>query len=80
MGEIHLIGVEPAAQRCGVARELCAVAMQWMRDAGMRAAMVETGGDPGHAPARAAYERMGFEALPVVRYFKPIEADDDGRT
>jgi hypothetical protein len=34
--------------------------------------MVETGGDPGHAAARATYERAGFAALPVVRYFKEL--------
>jgi hypothetical protein len=34
--------------------------------------MVETGGDPGHAPARHAYARTGFTPLPVVRYFTPL--------
>jgi hypothetical protein len=29
--------------------------------------MVETGGDPGHAPARAVYDKAGFVQLPVVR-------------
>jgi hypothetical protein len=31
---------------------------------------VGTGGDPGYAPARAAYEAYGFTALPGVRYLK----------
>ena len=31
-----------------------------MRSRGMDIAVVETGGDPGHAPARAAYEKAGF--------------------
>lgn len=79
MGEIHLIGVDPVHQRVGIARELCSVAEQWMKDAGMQVVMVETGGDPGHAPARAVYERMGFTAMPAVRYFKPIgPAGDEG--
>jgi hypothetical protein len=35
-------------------------------------AMVETGGDPGHAPARSAYEASGFWLLPVARYFQSL--------
>jgi hypothetical protein len=41
-----------------------------MRGNGMDIAVVETGGDPGHAPARAAYEAAGFTLLPVSRYFR----------
>jgi hypothetical protein len=36
----------------------------------MDIAVVETGGDPGHAPARAAYEVAGFTLLPIARYFR----------
>jgi RimJ/RimL family protein N-acetyltransferase len=43
------------------------------RDAGMDMVMVETGGDPGHAPARAVYEKAGFERWPVARYFKELD-------
>ena len=38
--------------------------------------MVETGGDRGHAPARATYEGLGFQRWPVARYFKDL-ADGD---
>ena len=34
--------------------------------------VVETGGDPGHAPARAAYEAAGFTLLPIARYFRVL--------
>jgi hypothetical protein len=34
--------------------------------------MVETGGDPGHGPARRAYEKAGFGLWPVARYFKKL--------
>ena len=34
--------------------------------------MVETGGDRGHAPARATYEGLGFRRWPVARYFKDL--------
>jgi GNAT superfamily N-acetyltransferase len=47
-------------------------ALDWMRDAGMSIAMVETGGDPGHGPARRAYEKAGFGLWPVARYFKKL--------
>jgi hypothetical protein len=43
-----------------------------MQAAGMEIAVVETGGDPGHAPARAAYEALGFTLLPVARYFRML--------
>jgi hypothetical protein len=43
-----------------------------MKDAGMSIAMVETAGDPGHAPARHTYEKAGFELFPVARYFKTL--------
>ena len=39
----------------------------------MDIAAVETGGDPGHAPARAAYEALGFTLLPSARYLKLLD-------
>jgi hypothetical protein len=38
----------------------------------MRVAMVETGGDPGHASARHVYEQAGYQLLQVARYFKNL--------
>jgi hypothetical protein len=46
--------------------------LRYMTDAGMSVAMVDTGGDPGHLPARRTHESLGFCALPVVRYFKKL--------
>jgi hypothetical protein len=43
-----------------------------MKASGMSVAMVETGGDPGHAPARHTYEKAGFKVLPIARYFKKL--------
>lgn len=34
--------------------------------------MVATGGDPGHAPARRTYERLGFAPPPLVQYYKKL--------
>jgi ribosomal protein S18 acetylase RimI-like enzyme len=72
LGEIHMIAVDPAHQRSGVASALTEFAVAWMKQQGVAVAMVETGGDPGHAPARATYEKAGFRLLPVTRYFKKL--------
>lgn len=69
MGVIDIIGVDPAYQRRGISSRLTEVAIDHMRREGMDIAVVETGGDPGHAPARAAYEEAGFTLLPIRRYF-----------
>ena len=71
-GEIYMIAVDPAAQRRGIGGRLTTFAVQRIRDAGMTIAMVETGGDPGHAPARHTYDRAGFTPMPVVRYFRAL--------
>ncbi len=72
MGEISMLAVDPATQGRGVGGALTAFAIDRMREAGMAVAMVETGGDPGHAPARRTYEQQGFGLLPIARYFKKL--------
>jgi GNAT superfamily N-acetyltransferase len=72
MGELQMLAVDPEAQGQGVGRALTQLALQWMKDSGMSIAMVETGGDEGHAPARRTYERAGFRIFPVARYFKRL--------
>lgn len=70
--EIDMIAVEPDHQRQGVAGRLMGVAIDFMRQAGVRVVEVATGGDPGHAAARRTYERAGFVALPLVRYYRAL--------
>ncbi len=70
MGAVEMIAVDPAHQRRGVARELMVAAAEHMRRNGMDVAVVETGGDPGHAPARRTYESTGYTLLPIARYFR----------
>ena len=72
MGEIYMIAVDPDFQGQGIGTALMEFALNWMKDAGMSIAMVETGGDPGHAPARRTYEKLGFGLFPVARYFKKL--------
>jgi len=73
MGEVYVLAVEPGHQRRGVGAALLDHAFARARKAGMRMMMVETGDDPGHAPARAVYESIGFERWPVARYFKELD-------
>jgi GNAT superfamily N-acetyltransferase len=70
MGAVEMIAVDPDRQRGGIARELMAHAAGHMRRHGMDIAVVETGGDPGHAPARQTYEASGYTLLPIARYFQ----------
>lgn len=72
MGEIYMIAVDPDFQRRGIAGALTRHALDRFREAGMTTVMVETGGDPGHAPARRTYEAAGFRPFPVARYFKKL--------
>jgi GNAT superfamily N-acetyltransferase len=67
-GEITLLAVDPDEQRHGVGRALIDAAGEAMRAAGCVVAIVSTGGDDAHRPARAAYEAAGFTPLPTVFY------------
>ncbi|WP_242054337.1 GNAT family N-acetyltransferase [Nostoc parmelioides] len=67
-----MIAVDPDYQRQGVGSALIDFALNWMKATGISIAMVETGGDPGHAPARCTYEKLGFGLFPVARYFKKL--------
>lgn len=70
--EIYMIAVDPAFQRRGIASRLTDVALGEMRARGVDLAIVATGGDPGHAPARATYEKAGFVGCPQVWYAKSL--------
>jgi ribosomal protein S18 acetylase RimI-like enzyme len=72
MGEIYMVAVDPDFQGQGIGSTLIEFALAQMKEAGMSIAMVETGGDPGHAPARRTYEKLGFGLWSVTRYFKKL--------
>jgi len=71
-GEVVLLAVHPEFQRRGIATLLNQAALAEMKAAGMKMAVAETGGEAGHAPARRAYEKVGYTGLPLVRYFKDL--------
>lgn len=72
IGEIHMLAVDPPGQNRGIGAGLVEAATRWLGDSGMIVAMIDTGGDEGHAPARRVYEQRGYTPLPVARYFKAL--------
>ena len=71
-GEVMLLAVHPAYQNDGTGTELNLLALQKFKESGMKLAVVGTGGDEGHAPARRSYEKAGYTGLPLVRYYKEL--------
>ena len=71
-GEVQLIAVHPEHQNQGIGTDLNRFALQKLKDGGMKLAVVGTGGDRGHAPARRSYEKAGYTALPLVRYYQVL--------
>jgi ribosomal protein S18 acetylase RimI-like enzyme len=71
-GEVQLLAVHPDYQNRGIGTELNTFALEKMKESGMKLAVVGTGGDPSHAPARRSYEKAGYTALPLVRYYKAL--------
>lgn len=72
MGEISMLAVDPDHQGRGIGTALSGFALDRLKEAGMKVAMVEIGGDPGHSPARHVYEKAGYTLLPIARYFKNL--------
>lgn len=72
LGEIYMIAVDPAHQGRGIGSQLTEFGLERLKAGGMSLAMVETGGDAGHARARRTYERAGFRVLPLARFFKKL--------
>jgi ribosomal protein S18 acetylase RimI-like enzyme len=71
-GEVMLLAVHPGYQNRGIGTQLNWFVLERMREEGMKLAVVGTGGDPGHAPARRSYEKAGYTPLPLVRYYKAL--------
>jgi ribosomal protein S18 acetylase RimI-like enzyme len=72
VGEVEMIAVAPRHQRAGIASRLLERAVAEVADRDVPLVVIGTGGDPGHAPARALYERHGFTGLPLVSYYRAL--------
>lgn len=72
IGEVQLLAVHPDYQNHGIGTQLNILVLQKMKENGMNLAVVGTGGDEGHAPARKSYEKAGYTGLPLVRYYKAL--------
>jgi ribosomal protein S18 acetylase RimI-like enzyme len=67
-GSIGVSAVHPARQGKGIGSLLYRHVLEVMSAQGVRYATADTGADASHAPARRAYEKVGFVAVPTVHY------------
>lgn len=73
IGEIGNNALDAAYQGRGIATAMYGHVLGVFRDEGLAYAAVSTGLDAGHAPARRAYERAGFDLRrESVTYFKRL--------
>lgn len=71
LGTIGNNAVAPEAQGRGIGTKMYAYVLDLFREEGLKYASVSTGMDEGHAPARRAYEKAGFDiARTDVTYYK----------
>ncbi len=63
-----MLAVDPDYQGGGIGTVLTEFALDRLKDAGMAVAMIETGGDPGHAAARP----VRAPGLPALLIFLPV--------
>lgn len=74
LGEIKGNSVDPDMRGMGIANKLYHAALDKMRADGCKYATVNTGLDEGHAPARRAYNKVGFEKnLPSIMYYQRLD-------
>ena len=72
-GELGGNAVDPECRGMGIGPQMYEFALNKMKEEGMEYATVYTGLDDGHAPARRAYEKVGFQKnLPSIRYYKKL--------
>ncbi len=73
VGVIGNNAVHPDRHGRGVGRRMYQYALDWMRQQGLEYASVQTGLDDAHAPARRAYEAVGFDIeIPSVMYYRKL--------
>jgi GNAT superfamily N-acetyltransferase len=74
LGIIDNNGVLPSHVGQGLGKFMYRHVLQYMRKNGMKFVFVETGMDDAHAPARHAYESVGFDrSFPAVFYWQNLD-------
>lgn len=63
VGEVYVLGVDPATQGSGLGRSLTVAGLRYLRDAGCRQVMLYVEAD--NTPAVKVYERLGFQRWDV---------------
>ena len=73
IGEIGNNAVDPDCGLKGIGQQMYRHVLDLFRTEGMRWANVKTGLDEGHAPARRAYERAGFDiSYSSISYYRKV--------
>ena len=63
----------PNCRADGIGRAMYEFALKNLKERGAEIACVGTGGDAAHAPARRAYQAIGFDkAIPGLHLFKVL--------
>ena len=65
LGQIEIMAVDPEYQGDGVGTALTRFGVDRLRELGMAQAIVGTGSDPSHDPARQVYLKAGFEPMAI---------------
>jgi ribosomal protein S18 acetylase RimI-like enzyme len=77
IGEICNNAVDPDCGLKGIGQQMYRFALEEFRKQGMEFAKVQTGLDEGHAPARKAYERAGFNiSHSDITYYQKLSGPD----
>lgn len=71
-GSITILAVSAEHRRQHAGTALCEHAFGELRTRGAEVAVIGTGGDRFHAPARALYERLGCTPFPVAVYYRQL--------
>lgn len=73
LGEIGLNAVHPDHVGKGIGTAMYRFALDRLKELGVAVVEVGTGGDPSHAAARRAYEKVGFvAAIPSVHMYRKL--------
>lgn len=79
VGEIGNNGVHPDFAGHGWGTFMYRHVLRRFREVGLKYALVGTGLDEGHAPARRAYEAVGFDrSVPKVEYWQELDQHNPG--